>query len=872
MVSQRMKARLAALIRFLRRLVALLATALLLLVVAASLALYLAATGTSMPMLRAMTAKVGALIAGQHTDRLALDVHVVPKEARLLGRATLSVHSTDAPRQRFYFLLNPDLHIRNLHVSGIDAAAPTPQVYQLSLLTVVDLGQPLAKDTSVDLTFDYEGTFSGSMLGGASAIVNLQQVMLNADSFWYPNDVQGAFTADVTVTLPMGMTLVHNGTNATRVQRGDVQQVHWISERPIAGLSLVAGPYRLTTATVDGMPYRLYLPNSIELDTKGMLKLMADANGILTQRYGPSGFTQLTMFVSRELRRGYNDGSGLIGLSIRYVRAGDYGFGVIAHEIAHNWWGATVAEKWLSPGSGGEWIVEGFAEFSSLVAAEAEYGAGALTRRLTGEFFDPKLQATIGDMSVLDNALAETTARDTIYRKGAYVAFMLRQVIGDEAYFAALRLFLERYRYQQVSDRDLQQTLQESSGKDLDTYFADWVRSNRLADLSLDVNGQAEITVNNLGTAAIAGDLDLWTFPKAGGAPARQTVHVGDQLSLPADTEYAVLDPVLMWADVQRENNRYPRRNDPVTVRTSPSSEMAVGAGEAFPWVRAALSTMSANGHTQHTWDFERGLADAPLWAPDGTRLVASYDDGENPLPAIVTLAADGTRKTVGRGSAPAVIAGGAIVAAHEDRIVRLNGDGSVSTIVQRCGEILDLPQPSPDGTLLAYTAARGNHLELRAVDLTGRNDRLVLSWDRDRFVYRWAADGTRLYAIIGGNWDWQLWEIPLSDGAVGVLASGAAAISDFAVSPDATQLAFTAAPALDYPTNRRQLYILNLTDRKVRSIDIPDSDLSQLTWSSPDTLLVIAAAVPKDAPWFFPGTRSLKRVNLSSGSVEEFP
>ena len=38
--------------------------------------------------------------------------------------------------------------------------------------------------------------------------------------------------------------------------------------------------------------------------------------------------------------------------------------------------------------------------------------------------------------------------------------------------------------------------------------------------------------------------------------------------------------------------------------------------------------------------------------------------------------------------------------------------------------------------------------------------------------------------------------------------------------------VAFTAAPALDYPANRCQLYVLNLQDRKVRSIDIPDTDL----------------------------------------------
>jgi hypothetical protein len=865
-----MNARLLAVIRFFRRLLALLAGALLFTAVAASFAAYLATTGQSVPMLRAVTAKVGSLIAGQRTEHLALKVRVLPAESRISGSATLTVRSTGAPRQRFYFLLNSGLHIRSVHVSGTDAATPAPAVYQLSVLTVVDLGHTVPQDASLDLTVDYDGRIGGGLLGGASSAVSPQQVMLNTDGFWYPNDVQGCFTADVTVTLPSTMTLVHNGTNAVRVQRGDVQQVHWTSDRPVGGLSLVAGPYRLTATAVDGVAYRLYLPGDVDLDPQQVLKLMASAGSVLTQRYGPSGFTQVTAFVSRELRRGYNDGSGLIGLSIRYFRAGDYGFGTIAHEIAHNWWGATVAEKWLSPGSGGEWIVEGFAEFSSLVAAEAVYGAGALTRRLTGEFFDPQVQATISHMSVLDNALAEATARDTIYRKGAYVAFMLRRVLGDDTYFAALRQFLERFRYQQVSDADLQQVLQEASGKDLQAYFADWVRSSHLADLSLDANGQGEIRVNNLGDAAIAGDLDLWTFAKSGGEPVRTTVHVGDQLSLPADTAYAVLDPVLAWADVQRENNRYPRRTDPVSVSGTPSGESAVAAGESFPWVRATLSRVSAGGRTTHTWDFERGLADAPVWSPDGVQLIASAADGHGPLPAIVTLAADGTRKTIGRGSAPVMTAAGVIIAARQDRLVALRGDGGTATILQRCGDQLDQPRLSPDGRTLAYTAARGNRLELRAVGIDGRDDRFVLSWDRDRFTYRWGADATRLYAIAGGSWDWQIWEIPLSGEGVRVLASGAAAISDLAVSPDATRLAFTAAPVLDYPVNRRQLYVLNLTDRTVRAIDVPEADLSALTWTGPDTVLVVATSATGGVPWYFPAPRALKRVRLTDGMVED--
>ncbi|MGH3055758.1 MAG: hypothetical protein ACRDL7_12360, partial [Gaiellaceae bacterium] len=347
---------------------------------------YLAATGRSLPLLRTVVGKLGGLMQGQRTEQMTLDVGVTPDSARLTGTVTLTVRSLDDGRQRFYFLLNDGLRVHSVRVAGVTASSPSPSAYQLWLLTVVDVTVPVAKDATVQLTFDYDGPIAAGLFGAAASTVNARQVLLGVDAFWYPCDVQSFFSADVTLRLPSTMTVVHNGSNATRIDRGDIQIVHWTTDRPIAGLSLVAGPYEPSSKQIDGVGYRLYLPSTVHLDRARVLDTMAAANRALESRYGPSGFKQVTMFVADDLRRAFNDGSGLLGVALRYFRTGDYGFGIAAHEIAHNWWGGTVAEKWLSPGTGGEWIVEGFAEFSSLVAAEAAYGRDALTQRLAGEF------------------------------------------------------------------------------------------------------------------------------------------------------------------------------------------------------------------------------------------------------------------------------------------------------------------------------------------------------------------------------------------------------------------------------------------------------------------------------------------------------
>jgi hypothetical protein len=866
-----MDSRIHSLLRVLRRIISAAAVVLLLLIVGTSIAAYLAVSGESLALLRFATARVGALVAGQRTHQVTLDVQLDPVQGRLTGTATLTIESLEDSRQHFYFLLNDGLHVRKVRVISADKTRRVASAYQLWLLTVVDLGAPVAKGTMVQLTFEYGGAPVPSIFGTASNLFNPRQVLLNVDSFWYPNDAQSFFNADVRVTLPASMTVVNNGTGTEQFERGESRLTHWTSDRPVAGLALVAGQYNLSTADADGVGYRLYLPPEVQLDAARILGLMKDAHHILQDRYGASGFRQIALFVDRNLRRGFNDGSGLMGLSIRHFRAGDYGFAAIAHEIAHNWWGSTVAEKWLAPGTGGEWIVEGFAEFSSVVAAEAEYGAAALVRRRGEEFFDPDRHGVIARMSVLDNVVAEPGARDTIYRKGAYVALMLRHRLGDDACFSGLRQFLERFKYQQATDRDLQQVLQENTKQDLAPFFADWVRSDHGADLSLDANNQSEVTVSNLGSATVTGDLDLWKVGKAAGAERQTTtVHLGDHFSLAAEGEYAVLDPLLVWADMQRENNRYPRALAPLYVTASARGDLAVTRGESFPWARAAIAQIGPDGRTSHTWDFSRGLAGPPSWAPDGSRLIASYSESPDSPPAIMTLAAEGARRTIGHGATPAAAADGTIYAANHDRLIRFDPGGAETTVVQRPGELLERPVPSPDAARVVYTAARANQLQLRLVNRDGSGDRPVFSWDRDRMLYRWSPDGAHLYAVIGGSWDWQVWDVPLGSGSIATLAANAAAISDLAVSPDGTHLAFTAAPELDYPNNRCRLYVLDLGDRSVRTIDIPDADLGQLTWVAADAIVVVATNASPTERWSLPAPRTLKRVHLPDGSVQD--
>lgn len=858
-----MSPRLRAVLRFLRRLTSIAALLIAGATLALALTVYLAITTPYMGLLRSALGHFGGLVAGQTTRSLTASVRLLPQDQRLTGTATLRLRSESAGRSRFYFLFNPGLRIRHASAHDLAGQALEMEVHHLALFLVVIPAHPLDAGTELDLTIEYEGKPWLDVLGGAN-LLSERNILLGVDAFWYPVDAQSFFDIDITVRLPRSLTVAHNAASATTTLLGDEQSVHWRSARPVAGVALVAGPYRAYEQRSGGATYRLLLADDVHLDHDAVLESMTHADHVLGERFGPCGFETVTIFVSRKFRRGFNDGSGLIGMSPHYFRNGDLGYATIAHEIAHNWWGATVSGGWLSAGNGAQWIVEGFAELGSLLASEARFGAEGVQQRLLGEMFDPDRQGAVAAMSVLDNALDESRARHTIYRKGAWVLWMLRHHLGDETTFRAIRELATRFRYRHATDLDVQAVFEEAHGESLQPFFTDWVRGDALLDLSLDPIDAGRLQLNNLGKAMLPGMVEVWIIPDGEGEIVRTNAATGATLTVPREATM-IVDPLLTWADVRRENNRFPRREDPFAV-ASGSEGRGFAVGEPFAWSRTAIVHTSHDGQPLHTWELSRGLMHPPRWSANGRWLVANVADRDTPLPNIVTLHVDNPQRTIGKGNAPAPAADHTIYAAQEDRIVRFENGALAGTVIQHPGASLDLPAPSPDGKRLAYVAVRRNDVDLRLVGADGRDDRSLLTWDRDRMQMHWASE-TTLHVLIGGHSDWQIWEVDTATGSVATLVHQAAAIGDMALSPAATHLAFTAAAEATYPRTRRQLFVLDLSHRKVQSAAVPGADLSRLAWEDDSHVLAVGTDLPDARPLAYPRARRVYRIDPASGA-----
>jgi aminopeptidase N len=155
---------------------------------------------------------------------------------------------------------------------------------------------------------------------------------------------------------------------------------------------------------------------------------------------------------------------------------------VIAHEMAHMWFGDLVTMAWWND----VWLSESFATylgFEVLSEATAFTGAWsdfALARKPRGYDADQRASAhpvAPGPDEVPDTDAALSAYDDISYAKGASVLRQLVAWTGWPAFIAGLNDYLARYRFGSATLDDLLHCLGRASGADLDGWAARWLRT-----------------------------------------------------------------------------------------------------------------------------------------------------------------------------------------------------------------------------------------------------------------------------------------------------------------------------------------------------------------------------------------------------------
>jgi aminopeptidase N len=283
---------------------------------------------------------------------------------------------------------------------------------------------------------------------------------------------------DLDVSMPAGWHAAGSGREVEHRTRDGRMTYRWRHERETSSFlyGFIAGRFTEATAARGNVSLRyLGSPFSTEQlqrifgDTPRMLAFFEERAGV---PYPGDSYTQALVTTS-----GGQELSGLAHVSEAYGRAvldDATATGLIAHELAHQWWGDLVTNRdWTH-----FWLNEGVATFMASAYKERTRGheayladVAAWRRRVE------ELRAAGHDKPLVFPDWNRPSADDraVVYQKGALALHTLREQMGDTAFWTALRDYTKGQAGQTVRSADLQRSFEASSGRDLGAFFDEWV-------------------------------------------------------------------------------------------------------------------------------------------------------------------------------------------------------------------------------------------------------------------------------------------------------------------------------------------------------------------------------------------------------------
>jgi aminopeptidase N len=396
-----------------------------------------------------------------------------PPTDRLTGVATINATSTDV-LTRFHLDLH-GLSVNTITVNNVKASH-TRADDELVITPATALG----KDQKFVAVISYDGVprpFQDPSLGvtgflhtkdGAFAIGEPESA-----TSWFPaNDhPRDKATFSFDITAPQNLSVIGNGVLAGKSTKDGKTTWQWRVNSPMAPyLATVAiGDYRITESTHQGKP--MYNAVAATLPVGGNAEKAVARTGevadFLVSKFGPYPFDAYGGIIIDDDRVGFALETQTRPIySDAFWRTGPNTW-VIAHELAHQWFGDSVSvDEWRHI-----WLNEGFATYAQWLWNEHDGG------KTPQQEFDVRYQRTTGDLWTVmpgDPGRTDIFAR-SVYDRGAMTLHKLRGEIGDETFFALVRTWAEQQRDQNVTTDEFIALAEKQSGKQLDDLFKAWL-------------------------------------------------------------------------------------------------------------------------------------------------------------------------------------------------------------------------------------------------------------------------------------------------------------------------------------------------------------------------------------------------------------
>ncbi|MFF0831465.1 MULTISPECIES: M1 family metallopeptidase [unclassified Streptomyces] len=401
-----------------------------------------------------------------------LDVAYAPGTGRLDGRTTLRARATQN-------LSSFDLDLQRLEITRVEVDGSRARFTRDGDEVTVTPRHALREGREFTVSVTYGGVpepLGGPIIFGSEYgwMKTADGVFVacepNAASTWFPSSDHPSdkATYDIRIKAPKGLTAVSNGRLVSTRDRGGSTYTHWRESRPMATYLATAtiGRFDVRTGrTPGGTPIYVaidpVLKNGNSVDVYGVT---AAATDYWSEVFGPYPFEETGAIVDDMPEAGFS-----LEVQSKPAYSAVRNEATIVHELAHQWFGDSVSvARWKDT-----WLNEGFATYAQWLWAEHQ------GTRSAHDSFRAAYDARPADSSFWQIKVADPQ-RDTmfaspVYQRGAMTLQMLRERIGDRAFFALLPAWTRLHRYGNADTADFVRLAERISGQRLDDLFGTWL-------------------------------------------------------------------------------------------------------------------------------------------------------------------------------------------------------------------------------------------------------------------------------------------------------------------------------------------------------------------------------------------------------------
>ena len=275
---------------------------------------------------------------------------------------------------------------------------------------------------------------------------------------------------DVIIDHPKAYKAASNGLLQSERENGQRTLSHWKHKYPIPAylVAIAVTNYEVYREEVPNRPFEVvnYVYPETSTDAQNRTKITADMILLFEKLFEPYPYA-LEKYGHAQF--GWNGGMEHATMSFM----GSWDRGLIAHELAHQWFGNKITcGSWKDI-----WLNEGFATYLDGLVREAFDGEDSFAQWRKA-LVNNVTSSTSGAVYVNDTTSVSRIFNGRLsYRKGAMVLHMLRYKLGDEDFFQGLRNYLKdpELAYGYAKTEDLQGHLERAAGENLEAFFQAWV-------------------------------------------------------------------------------------------------------------------------------------------------------------------------------------------------------------------------------------------------------------------------------------------------------------------------------------------------------------------------------------------------------------